>query len=137
MSKFTVEYYEWYKDSYEVEAENEEDARKKLLDEIYDGKLNGPEQCYNSGIISVTEIIEPTLAEIIAEERIDEIEDDQEFCEAENEVLAKRIIDCISDGYDDEEYRDETMQNLVAELDQGNFENIKAALKELCSRVEI
>ena len=51
----------------------------------------------------------------------------------ENEALAKRIID----GYDDEEYRDEAMQSLVAELDQGNFENVKAALKELCSRVEI
>ena len=54
----------------------------------------------------------------------------------ENEALAKRIIDCLSDGYDDEEYRDETMQSLVAELDQGNFENIKAALKVLCSLVE-
>ena len=51
--------------------------------------------------------------------------------------LAKRIIDCLSDGYDDEEYRDEAMQSLVAELDQGNFENVKAAMKELCSRVEI
>ena len=40
----------------------------------------------------------------------------------ENEALAKRIIDCLSDGYDDEEYRDEAMQSLVAELDQGNFE---------------
>lgn len=92
MPKFTVEYYEWYKDSYEVEAENEEDARRKLLDEIYNGKKNGPEQCYDSGIISVTEIIEPTLEEIIAEERIDEIEDDQEFCEAENELIREYCI---------------------------------------------
>lgn len=54
----------------------------------------------------------------------------------ENEVLAKRIIDCISDGYDDEEYREEAMHSLVAELDQGNLKNIKAALKVLCSLVE-
>ena len=92
MPKFLVEYYEWYKDSYEVEAKNEEAVSEKLLDEIYDGKKNGPEQCYNSGIISVTEIIEPTLEEIIAEERIDEIEDDQEFCEAENELIREYCI---------------------------------------------
>ena len=55
----------------------------------------------------------------------------------ENEALAKRIIDCISDGYDDEEYREEAMQSLVAELDQGELNNVKAALRELCSRVEI
>ena len=55
----------------------------------------------------------------------------------ENEFLAKRIIDCISDGYDDEEYREEAMQSLVAELDQGELNNVKAALRELCSRVEI
>lgn len=92
MPKFLVEYYEWYKDSYEVKAENKEAASEKLLDEIYDGKKNGPEECYNSGIISVTEIIEPTLEEIIAEERIDEIEDDQEFCEAENELIREYCI---------------------------------------------
>ena len=92
MPKFLVEYYEWYKDSYEVKAENEEAASEKLLDEIYDGKKNGPEQCYNSGVISVTEIIEPTLAEIITEERIDDIEDDQEFCEAENELIREYCI---------------------------------------------
>lgn len=92
MPKFTIEYYEWYKDSYEIEAENEEDARIQLREEIQDGKQNGPEQCYNSGIISVTEIIEPTLAEIIAEEKIDEIEDDQEFCEAENELVREYCI---------------------------------------------
>ena len=55
----------------------------------------------------------------------------------ENERLAKRIIDCISDGYDDEEYREEAMQSLVAELDHGNMQNIKAALRILCSLVEI
>lgn len=51
--------------------------------------------------------------------------------------LAKRIIDCISDGYDDEEYREEAITALYNELSQidGNS-YIKAAFVELCETIE-
>lgn len=51
--------------------------------------------------------------------------------------LAKRIIDCISDGYDDEEIREETEMKLYNELSQLNNDNpIKAALIKLCEAIE-
>ena len=51
--------------------------------------------------------------------------------------LAKRIFDCLSDGYDDEEYREETETALYNELSQiSNDSFIKAALLRLCERVE-
>lgn len=54
-----------------------------------------------------------------------------------NAELAKRIIDCISDGYDDEEYRNETETELyeaLSQLDNGSI--IKSAFMSLCERVE-
>lgn len=51
--------------------------------------------------------------------------------------LTKRIIDCISDGYDDEENRSETETELyeaLSRLDNGNI--IKSAFMSLCERVE-
>lgn len=51
--------------------------------------------------------------------------------------LAERIIDCISDGYDDEEYREEATTALYNELSQiNNTSNIKAAFVMLCERIE-
>lgn len=51
--------------------------------------------------------------------------------------LAKRIVDCISDGYDDEEIREETEMKLYNELSQLNNDNpIKAALIKLCEAIE-
>ena len=51
--------------------------------------------------------------------------------------LAKRIFDCLSDGYDDEEFREETETALYNELSQiSNDSLIKAALLRLCERVE-
>lgn len=51
--------------------------------------------------------------------------------------LAKRIVDCISDGYDDEEIREETEMKLYNELSQLNNDNpIKAALIRMCETVE-
>lgn len=50
--------------------------------------------------------------------------------------LAKRICDCLSDGYDDEEFREETETALYNELSQISNESfIKAALLRLCERV--
>ena len=51
--------------------------------------------------------------------------------------LAKRICNCLSDGYDDEEFREETEIALYNELSQiSNDSFIKAALLRLCERVE-
>ena len=51
--------------------------------------------------------------------------------------LAKRIFDCLSDGYDNEEFREETEIALYNELSQiSNDSFIKAALLRLCERVE-
>ena len=51
--------------------------------------------------------------------------------------LAKRIIDCISDGYDDEEYKNETETELYEALSQLNNGNIiKSAFMSLCEKVE-
>lgn len=51
--------------------------------------------------------------------------------------LATRICDCLSDRYDDEEFREETEIALYNELSQiGNDSFIKAAFLRLCERVE-
>ena len=51
--------------------------------------------------------------------------------------LVKRICDCISDGYDDEEYREDAEITLHNELSQiGNDSSIKAAFLRLCARIE-
>ena len=51
--------------------------------------------------------------------------------------LAKMICDCLSDGYDDEEFREETETALYNELSQiSNDSFIKNALLRLCERVE-
>ena len=51
--------------------------------------------------------------------------------------LAKRICDCLSDGYDDEEFREETETTLYNELLQIPDDSfVKAALLRLCNRVE-
>ena len=52
-------------------------------------------------------------------------------------LLAKRIFDNVSDGYDDEEEREETEKRLFNELsDLPENSLIKAALQSLCERVE-
>lgn len=51
--------------------------------------------------------------------------------------LAKRIFDCISDGYDDEENREEAEMKLYNELSQiDNNSIIKNAFVTLCERIE-
>lgn len=51
--------------------------------------------------------------------------------------LAKRIFDCLSDGYDDEEYRKQTEMELYDELSQvSDDSNIKIAFVRLCERIE-
>lgn len=54
-----------------------------------------------------------------------------------NAELAKRIFDCLSDGYDDEEQREETEADLYNELSQISDDScVKAAIARLCERIE-
>lgn len=51
--------------------------------------------------------------------------------------LSKRIVDCLSDGYDDEENRDETENLLYDSLSQISNDNpIKIVLIRLCETIE-
>lgn len=51
--------------------------------------------------------------------------------------LARKIIDCLSDGYDDEENREEAEIVLYNELSQLNGNStIKVALLKLCETIE-
>ena len=51
--------------------------------------------------------------------------------------LAKRIVDCLSDGYDDEESREEVETTLYNELSQFKGDSIvKAAMLRLCEAIE-
>ena len=54
-----------------------------------------------------------------------------------NAELSKKIYDCLSDGYDDEEYREETEDALCCELSQICSDGyIRTALLRLCERIE-
>ena len=51
--------------------------------------------------------------------------------------LAERVFDCLSDGYDDEENREEAENLLYDSLSQiGNDDPIKIALVRLCEAIE-
>ena len=56
--------------------------------------------------------------------------------EADNEKLAEKICSCLSDGYDDEEHREETVQDLVLAFEYNDMEMLKLVLNLLCERVE-
>lgn len=52
-------------------------------------------------------------------------------------LLSERIFDCLSDGYDDEEFREENINDLYNEISQldGNS-TLRAVLSALCDRIE-
>lgn len=55
----------------------------------------------------------------------------------ENLELANRIFDFISDGYDDEEHRETTVNQLCEELSETEDDSaIKCALIALCDKIE-
>lgn len=55
----------------------------------------------------------------------------------ENMELAIMVIDCLSDGYDDEENREEDEEILCNELSQLNDDSIlRIAIQRLCERIE-
>lgn len=56
MSKYLVTYYECYSRGYEVEANSKEEAEEIVKDDIYNGRKETPDNCYDSGCL--TELIE-------------------------------------------------------------------------------
>lgn len=51
--------------------------------------------------------------------------------------LSKKIIDCLSDGYDDEENREEEESILFDEVSQLNGDSIiRVVLRRLCERID-
>lgn len=52
-------------------------------------------------------------------------------------MLSERIFDCLSDGYDDEEFRELEISKLYNEISQldGNS-TLRAVLSALCDRIE-
>lgn len=49
MAKFLVTYWEAYSRGYEVEADTREEACQKVLDDIWEGRREAPDNCYDSG----------------------------------------------------------------------------------------
>ncbi len=49
MAKFLVTYWEKYNGRYEVEADTREEACEKVLNDIWQGKRDAPDNCYDSG----------------------------------------------------------------------------------------
>lgn len=57
--------------------------------------------------------------------------------ELDTRELAEKVVDCLSDGYDDEENRDETENLLYNILSQISNDNpIKIVLVRLCETIE-
>ena len=54
----------------------------------------------------------------------------------ENEKLAERIWSCLSDGYDDEEYKLGAIKDLTTALENEYTEMLKLVLNRLCERIE-
>ena len=54
-----------------------------------------------------------------------------------NSKLAKKIVDCLSDGYDDEENREEAERALCNDLSQLKEDSIvKAAILRMCETIQ-
>lgn len=54
-----------------------------------------------------------------------------------NSKLAKKIVDCLSDGYDDEENRKEAERALCNDLSQLKEDSIvKTAILRMCETIE-
>lgn len=89
-----------------------------------------------------------TLLQYAWDNNIDliQMDRDAEFCDElpiynwkddeENKKLAERVWACLSDGYDDEEYRVGTIKDLMAALNKGYTEPLKLVMNRLCERIE-
>lgn len=120
MKTYVSNYYECYLGTYEVEAENKEEAEKKLYEDIMEGRESPPETCCLSFFKTEVKNISNSKKQ-----------------DMNSLTLTKKIIDCLSDGYDDEENREEEEIKLYNELSQLNGDNyIRTVLKKLCERIE-
>lgn len=50
--------------------------------------------------------------------------------------LSERICNCVSDGYNDEEWREDTVDKMTVALEKCHDEDIMVAFTRLCERVE-
>lgn len=53
MKKYKVTYYECYSIDYEVEANSREEAEEIVKDDIFEGRREAPNNCYDSGCTTV------------------------------------------------------------------------------------
>ena len=49
MAKYLVTYYECYNRGYEVEASSKDEAEEIVKNDIYYGRRESPDNCYDSG----------------------------------------------------------------------------------------
>ena len=49
--KYNIRYTETYMGIYEVEAESSEQAKEKFMEDMMNGKLEGPDECINSDVM--------------------------------------------------------------------------------------
>lgn len=49
MAKYLVEYWECYSRGYEVEANSKEEASEIVMNDIWEGRRGGPDNCYDCG----------------------------------------------------------------------------------------
>lgn len=52
MAKYSVDYYETYSKSYEIEADSKEDAEEIVKNDIFEGRRECPDNCYDSGCMT-------------------------------------------------------------------------------------
>lgn len=48
MARFAIKYYETYARTYYVEGNNFDEASDKLYNAIFEGKIDGPEECIDA-----------------------------------------------------------------------------------------
>ena len=70
--EFELTYYETYERTYTVKASSLEEAKEQLLEDIENGRENGPDQCVDSGFREVEE----TETNDVNDEKWKELEDD-------------------------------------------------------------
>lgn len=68
---------------------------------------------------------------IVEEDKTLENEKPENSCK-----LSERVFNCMSDGYDDEEYRNETIEKLQTALESSDSNILQSAFENLCERIE-
>ena len=56
MKKYIIRYTETYVGIYEVEAKSSEQAKEKFMEDMMNGKLEGPDECINSDVMVMKEM---------------------------------------------------------------------------------